>query len=136
MTNTNLEIAGKLVESEGNLIEKISSVYQHGMKISDEGIKLNDTAKRNEGLMILSISSTSYYLSHSSGKYINTFFIQSIMKDRSIDNDSLSDTINELVNTSKKDLIHYIDNDIDMAMETMLNPLLIGEDSRKIILDY
>jgi len=132
---TNLEIADKLVICERSLLGKISSVSQHGKKILNEGIELNDMAKRNEGTFMISVSSTSFYLSNFCGKYITAFFIQSIMKDRYIDNDLLSNSINELTYMNKEELNHYINSNLDLIEEFIVSPIF-SEDALKLILDY
>ncbi len=136
MNDTNLKISGKIIELERELLGKISSVHQHGLKIANEGVKLDDTSKRSEGLMIITLSSHSYHVSNFCGKYNNSFFIQSIIKDRSIDNDLLSDSINELVNMNKRELIYHIDSVIDTGLEMVGIPMVLSEESQEIILDY
>jgi len=136
MADANLEISNKIIIKERELLGKLSSVHQHGLKIANAGVKLDDTSKRSEGLMIITLSSQSYHVSNFCGKYNNSFFIQSIIKDRSIDNDLLSDAINELVNMNKRELIYHIDEVIEIGLEMISMPSVLSEDSREIILDY
>ena len=136
MTDANLEISKKIIKRENELLGKLASVHQHGMKIADAGVKLDDTSKRSEGMMILLLTSQSYRVSNLCGKYNNAFFIQSIIKDRSIDNDLLSNAINELVNMNKRDLIFSIDEIIETGLEMTSMHSVVSQDSREIILEY
>ena len=136
MSDANLEISSKIIAKESELFDKLHSVHQLGMKISKAGVKLDDTSKRSEGMMILLLSSQSSRVANLCGKYNNAFFIQSIIKDRSIDNDLLSDAINELVNMNKRDLIYHIDSNIETGLEMISMTSVLSEDSREIILDY
>jgi hypothetical protein len=136
MSDANLEISSKIITKERELFDKLHSVHELGMKISNAGVKLDDTSKRSEGMMILLLTSQSYRVSNLCGKYNNAFFIQSIIKDRSIDNDLLSDAINELVNMNKRDLIFNIDEIIETGLEMTSMHSVLSQDSREIILEY
>ncbi len=136
MNDTNLKISEKIIELERDLLGKVSLASKKGMEIYSTGVEHDDFSKLKEGTLLLLISKHAIYVSNYCGKYNNTFFIQSIIKDRSIDNDLLNETVNDLVDMNKKELIHFLDNSLEHALDIISIPLGLSEDSQKIALDY
>ena len=133
---TNLQITNNLISCERSLGDKLSDVNRCGMIIWKEGIDNNDMDKIKQGFIISSISRNEYNLFRLSGRYINIFFLQSIMKDKSIYNDIISETIVELLKMDISGLVLSIDESLENIDSIIKNPFLVDGNAEILITDY
>ncbi len=133
---TNLEITNNLISCERSLGDKLSNVNRCGMTIWKEGIDNNDMDKIKQGFILSAIPRNEYNLFRLSGRFINVFFLQSIMKDRSINNDLISETIDELINMDINDLIYSIDGSLENIDSIIKNILLVDKNAEMLITEY
>ena len=133
---TNLEITNNLISCERSLGDKLSDVNRCGMIIWKEGIDNNDMDKIKQGFIISSISRNEYNLFRLSGRYINIFFLQSIMKDKPIYNDIISETIVELLKMDISGLVLSIDESLENIDSIIKNPFLVDGNAEILIPDY
>jgi len=133
---TNLEITNNLILSERSLGEKLSNVNRCGMIIWKDGIDTNDMNKIKQGFILSSIPRNEYNLFRLSGRYINVFFLQSMMKDKSIYNDLISETIVELLKMDISELVLCIDESLENIDSINNNSLLSDKNAKMLIVDY
>ena len=131
----NLGITHELVKCEHAFCLKLEKVTTRELLLFKEGFFTNDNKKLKEALFIYTVTSTEYYLFRASGSFISHLFIQSIIKNQSINNDLLSDTIYNRLKTDKDELISHLESTLK-KIDSVVNDLLTDSESLRLIVDY